>query len=136
MSKLNTAEKMLAAGYGKIMHKHSYSHSSALFYNPVTKEDFWETVSDADDPRNDKWDLYHMPINEEYLRLYNIEHGIIFIGATVKVFKGRKIPIGTIAKVEKIKPFYDRYGRWCCNYAYFDDGRKTNIANCELVTEA
>ena len=135
--KPNTAEEMRQAGFGKIWQDASGNFICASFYNPVTKEHFTKCVRDYDyaDCSRDNDELYYMSIDTEILRQWNIDNGIIFEGATVEVFKGRKIPIGTIAKVEKIKPFYDRYGRWCCNYVYFEDGRKTNIDNCKLVTE-
>ena len=44
-------------------------------------------------------------------------NGEILFGDEVKVVKGRKVPIGTIANVKAIYPYHDRYGRWVCDYA-------------------
>ena len=52
-----------------------------------------------------------------------------FWGDEVKVVKGRKVPVGTIANVKEIRPYYDRYHRWVCDYAYLDNGMKTNVNN-------
>lgn len=130
-----TVEEMRAAGYGKIGMDYSCSHTRATFYNPDTEDCLSMTVSDADDPRNDNWELYRVPINAEYLRISRIRAGIIFEGATVEVFKGWKVPVGTIAVVKKITPWYDRYRRWQCDYAHLSNGTKTNVKNCRLKME-
>jgi len=43
------------------------------------------------------------------------------------------VPKGTIATVKSIRPYYDRYGRWIADYAYFTDGQRTNLENCRLL---
>lgn len=130
-----TRQDVINAGFGKIGMDFSCNHTRAFFYNPTTRKHVSMIVTDADDPRRDNWELYRMPINTEFERLWNIHNGIIFEGATVEVFKGRKVPVGTIAVVEKIKPWYDRYGRWQCNYAYLSNGMRTNTSNCRLHME-
>lgn len=131
-----TAEKMRQAGFGKIGQDTSGDFICAAFYNPVTKEHFTECVRDYDyaDCSRDNDELYYMSIDTEILRQWNIDNGIIFVGAVVEVFKGRKVPIGTIATVEKIKPWYDRYGREQCKYAYLSNGMKTNVNNCRFAS--
>ena len=109
----------------------------AAFYNPDTEEFFDKIVWDIDDIRldNDKeTQIYRfMPINKKVRYLWLHRAGVIQEGDTVKVVKGRKVPIGTIATVKEIKPFYDRYRRWQADYLYLDNGMKTNINNCVLA---
>ena len=110
----------------------------ATFYNPDTRESMVETVRDYDyeDRRNDNDELYYMPIDQSVRKTWLHHNGKILEGDTVEVFKGRKIRIGTIAKVRKIQPYNDKYGRWVCDYAYFDDGQRTNVTNCRLLVTA
>ena len=107
------------------------------FWNPDTKESFSKITWDIDRPYiNDDEEveiLRYLPINKEMRRAWKHEAGIIQTEDTIKVVKGRKVPIGTIAKVLEIKPFYDRYHRWQADYVYLDNGMKTNIDNCVLV---
>lgn len=133
--RFETVNEVRESGYGKIGMSHSCSFTRAFFYNPTTKDYVSMTVSDLDDPRRDNWELFHMSIDTEILRQFNIDNGIIFEGATVEVFKGRKVPIGTIAVVEKFSEWYDRYGRSQCTYAHLSNGMKTNVNNCRLVME-
>ena len=119
------------------VHTSGYSLTIATFYNPITKESFSKKIWDIDDDRllwdEDIQELYNMPIDKEVQRMYYHHDGKILDGDIVKVVKGRKIPIGYIGKVEKIKPFYDKYKRWQADYIYFVDGKKTNINNCVLI---
>ena len=107
----------------------------AYFYNPVTKEHRSKCVRDWDyaDESRDIPELYHMAVNKEVRRQYRKDNGIISVGDTVKVVKGRKIPVGTVAVVQEIKPWHDRYGRRQATYLYFTDGTRTNINNCVLM---
>lgn len=114
-----------------------FSITTAVFYNPTTKETFSRIVWDIDNPQIERDPetsiLYHMPINEQARRQWLHYRGVIQEGDAVKVVKGRKVPIGTIATVKSIKPFYDGYGRQQALYLYFDNGMKTNIHNCILA---
>lgn len=107
------------------------------FYNPDTKEVFTKITWDIDRPYiNDDEEietLRYLTIDTTIRRMWLRENGIIQKGDSVKVIKGRKVPIGTVAKVLEIKPFYDRYHRWQANYVYFDNGMKTNVNNCVLI---
>lgn len=107
----------------------------ATFYNPVTKEYKSKCVRDYDyaDRSRDIDELYYMPVNKEVRRQYRKDNGIISVGDTVKVVKGRKVPVGTVAVVQEIKPWHDRYGRRQATYLYFTDGTRTNANNCVLV---
>ncbi len=111
------------------------SYVVAYLFNPETKEEKSFCVRDYDycDCSRDNDDLYNLPINEEVRRLYLRHHGIISAGDTVRVVKGRKIPIGTVATVERIYDWRDAYGRIQTVYAVFTNGLKTNINNCVLV---
>lgn len=107
------------------------------FYNPETKETFTKITWDIDRPYiNDNEEieiLRYLIIDEEVRKIWLHENGIIQEGDTIKVIKGRKIPIGTIGKVTKIKPWYDKYHRHQADYVYLDNGMKTNVNNCMLV---
>lgn len=122
-------------GWYKVKEDFTCTRTYGIFYNPTTREVDSEVESDSDDFRNDNWYLYDYPINAEVAELYRKRSGVIKEGDTVKVVKGRKVPIGTIAVVAKIYPFYDKYHRWQCDYVYFKGGGKTNKANCELIFE-
>ena len=104
------------------------------FFNPITKEEYTEVVRDYEysDCSRDKDDLYFLEINEEIRREWQHKHGIILVGDTVQVVKGRKIPVGTVAKVVKKQPYLDKYGREQAIYLYFDSGARTNEENCIL----
>lgn len=107
------------------------------FWNPETKECFTKITWDIDRPYvNDDEDveiLRYLPINKEMRRLWKHEAGIVQTEDTIKVVKGRKVPIGTIARVVEIRPFYDKYHRWQADYVYLDNGMKTNVNNCILI---
>ena len=111
------------------------TYVTALLYNPITGESMSKCVRDYDDEdgSRDNDALYDMPIDEQARTAYMHSIGEIVAGDIVEVYKGRKIPIGTRAKVAYIKPWRDIYGRIQTIYAYFDDGRKTSTANCRLI---
>lgn len=107
------------------------------FYNPDTKESFSRITWDIDRPYiNDDEELEilrYLPINYEVRKAWMHNNGTILEGDMVEVYKGRKLPVGYIGVVDKIKPFRDKYGRWQADYIYFKDGQKTNYNNCKLV---
>lgn len=107
------------------------------FFNPVTKEYKSEVLRDYDyaDCSRDNDELYYMEIDEEARKAWQHHRGIILVGDKAKVVKGRTIEHGFIGTVKDIRKYTDRYGRFIANYAYFTDGRKINVANCELVME-
>ena len=108
------------------------------FYNPTTKEVFTKITWDIDRPYiNDDEEieiLRYLLINKDMRYKWLHEQGIVQLGDIIEVYKGRKVPKGTIAKVTDIKPYYDCYRRWQCDYAYLDNGMKTNINNCKLAS--
>lgn len=122
-------------GFYKV-NESGYSLTSATFYNPDTNEKFTKIVWDNDDDRllydKELQILRFLPINEEIKKMYLHSIGILQVGDVIEVYKGRKVPKGTVAKITDIKPYYDRYGRNQCDYAYLDNGMKTNIENCKL----
>lgn len=107
------------------------------FWNPETKESFSKITWDIDRPYiNDDEEieiLRYLPINKDVRSAWLHYNGIIQVNDVVEVVKGRKVPIGTIAKVIDKKPYKDRYGRTQVIYLYFDNGMKTNEDNCRLV---
>lgn len=107
----------------------------ALFVNPITWEHYTQCVRDYDysDCSRDNDELYYMPIDEEVANAWRKHIGIVGAGDVVRVVKGRKIPIGTIAKVERVFDYKDRYGRVVNTYAVFEDGSKTSVYNCEII---
>lgn len=120
------------------------SYVVGLFVNPITWETKTETLRDYDysDCRNDNDELYYMPIDYEvkeayrkHLALTSGNDGGYFAapGDVVEVFKGRKIPVGTIAKIERIFDYKDCYGRVVTTYAVFEDGRKTSVGNLRVI---
>jgi len=125
---------MLENKFYKVSHEGG-TFVTATFYNPVTNEVNSCCVRDYDyaDGSHDNDELYYMEINEEARRAFLHSRGIILEGDTVRVVKGRTIEHGFIGTVRKICDFNDRYGRWVATYAYFVEGGKINVANCELV---
>ena len=111
------------------------SYIVAYFFNPATKETISTCVRDYDyfDCSRDNDELYYMPIDQAAAELYRKHIGIIAAGDTVRVVKGRKVPIGTVARVARVFDYRDCYGRTVATYAVFDDGRKTSVSNCEIV---
>ena len=112
----------------------------ALFYNPVTHETKTKVARDYDysDCSRDNDEVYYMPINQEALTAYrkylsSQDGGYVEAGDIVEVFKGRKIPVGTVAKVVRVYDWRDSYGRVQTTYAVFEDGRKTSVWNCRIV---
>lgn len=128
-------EYRLPKGFYKVHQSPGGTLICATFFNPDTKESFHCVVRDYDysDCSRDREELYQVPTNESARRVYLHHNGAILEGDTIKVVKGRKVPIGTIAKVRAIYDFHDKYGRFQCRYVYFEGGGKTNIDNCELV---
>lgn len=110
---------------------------TCTFYNPETKESFSRITWDIDRPYiNDDEEievLRYLPLSEDVRKQWLHNAGVIQIGDTIEVFKGRKVPKGTIGKVLDIRPYNDIYGRWQCDYAYLDNGMRTNINNCKLA---
>lgn len=111
------------------------SYVVALFFNPTTKETYTKRVRDYDydDCRNDDDELYCMPIDEAVAEIYRKHIGIVAVGDTVEVIKGRKIPHGTIGKVVRVYDWKDCYGRVQSTYAVFEDGSKTSVYNCRII---
>lgn len=107
----------------------------ATFFNPETKESFTKCVRDYDysDCSRDDDELYYMEINEAARRAWLRHNGVIQIGDAVKVVKGRKVPVGTVAIVSDITKWRDQYGRVQTIYAVLDNGMKTNIDNCVIA---
>lgn len=129
-----TADTLTAAGYYKV-ELTGGSLISAIFFNPATKEIKHIIVRDYDYEKDvkDNDELYFLPIDESARREYLHYNGIICIDDQIEIYKGRKYPAGTTGRVTKIKPYYDRYNRFICNYLYLDNGCKVSADNCRLM---
>lgn len=123
-------------GYYKVLQEGG-NYVIATFYNPNTKETITKCVRDYDysDCSRDDDELYFMEINKDIQRIYYHDKGMILEGDKARVIKGRTLKHGYIGTVQKIKEYKDKYGRWLADYIYFEDGKKINIKNCELVME-
>jgi len=113
------------------------TYVTGMFFNPITGEEKCELLRDYDysDCSRDNDELYYMPIDEDIRTIWLHSRGVILVGDSVRVVKGRTIEKGFIGTVKTIKKYTDRYGRWIADYVYFTDGRKINKANCELVVD-
>jgi hypothetical protein len=111
-----------------------FSLTVATFFNPSTKEIRREIIWDFDDPSRYETPEYvalrEMDIDQTALAEYRRLNGVIVVGCTIKVVKGRKVPVGTVATVTDIKPWKDAFGRVQCTYAYLSNGMRTSIDNC------
>lgn len=105
------------------------------FYNPTTGETVSGCVRDYDysDGSRDIDELYYLPIDEANRVKWLHSLGQILTGDVVQVVKGRKVPHGTTGKVNKIYPYYDKYGRKVADYVCIEGGYRTNVNNCVLL---
>ena len=89
------------------------TYVTAIFFNPCTLEEYTQCVRDYDysDCSRDDDELYYMDIDRNAERAWKHHNGEILWGDEVKVVKGRKVPVGTIANVKEIRPYYDCYHR-------------------------
>ena len=125
---------MLENGFYKVA-ENGFSTTKAIFFNPDTLETYSVTVWDNDDYRVEREHEveYNERIDDDVRRIYLKHIGVISEGDMVEVYKGRKVPIGTKAKVVRIQPWYDNYHRLKANYAVLDNGMRTNINNCRAI---
>ena len=121
-------------GYKKVAHNGG-TFVTATFYNPDTGHEIMGCVRDYDyaDGSRDIDELYYMEIDEEARTQWFHSKGVILVGDTIEVIKGRKVKVGTVAVVTNKRVIKDRYGRWIANYVVLDNGEQTNIDNCRLV---
>lgn len=129
------AQSLIESGFRKVAQDTDGTIINAYFFNPSTGLDYTVCVRDFDydDKRRDNDTLYFMSIDEVARKAWRRHKGIVSVGDTVEVYKGRKVPRGTIAVVVDEYPYYDCYGRWRAHYVVLDNGMKTNICNCRLV---
>lgn len=125
---------MIKEGFKKVCESGS-SYVVARFFNPETKEEYTQCVRDYDyaDGSRDDDEAYNAPIDEDAVNAWKKFHGIVRIGDTVKVVKGRKVPLGTVGEVKDIYDWRDCYGRIQCIYVVLDNGQRTNINNVAIV---
>ena len=108
---------------------------TAILYNILTGEQVSIVTRDYDysDCSRDNEYWYAAQIDHDAQIAYFRKNAIIYPGAAVLVVKGRKIPVGTVGTVEKIRPVYDCYRRHVADYVVFPDGQQTNIDNCIMI---
>ena len=136
MKQINYNETLDVTNFYKV-NENGGCYITGTFYNPDTDEYFDTCIRDYDyaDKSRDKDELYYKPFNEEVAKMFYHKFGKIYVGDTVEVYKGRKVPKGTIGTVNKIYDWKDQYGRTQATYVVFNDGTKTNINNCRLIVE-
>ncbi len=107
----------------------------ATFFNPTTNEEYTHCVRDYDysDCSRDDDEAYNMEIREDARRAWLRHHGVVQTGDTVKVVRGRKVPVGTVAVVVDVTKWSDRYGRVQTVYAHLNNGMRTSVTNCEIL---
>lgn len=143
--KLSDGQYMTKDGFFKIKTDNTcrYSTIHETFYNPVINEIREQFVHGLDDYELNRMyeGLYNMPYctdlqviayYEKEDRKIKHKNGVLLNGDTVKIIKGRKIPVGTLKTFKEIQVWKDKYGRNQTYYAIFTDGTKTNIDNCIL----
>lgn len=81
--------------------------------------------------------IHDAPVDEDALRDYAIHRNIVSVHAIVRVAKGRKVPVGTVGTVTRIRDIHDRYGRHVATYADLkaEDGNRhsTSIENLTVI---
>ena len=82
-------------------------------------------------------DYHPEMLSLDALRDFNIHEGVVFKGAEVRVDRGRKVPVGTVGVVSRIRDVHDRYGRPVATYADIvsEDGSRhsTSIENLVVL---
>lgn len=134
---IETVEKLAEYGFEKYGYEfggqmvHHYWYSEQLDATWGCKVRDYEYTAEYDNEI-----LYDLPWSsrkDEIEKMLRRRAGVVQVGDTIEVFKGRKVPKGTIAKVVSLKDWHDQYGRWRCTYAHLDDGQRTNVSNCRIV---
>lgn len=125
---------MIREGFKKVAESGG-TYVVARFFNPETKEEYGQCVRDYDydDCRNDDDEAYYAPIDEDARREWLHFNGHVVVGDTVKVVRGRKVPIGTVGVIDRIYDWKDCYGRVQTTYVVLEDGQRTSIANVVLA---
>lgn len=112
------------------------SYITATLFNVVTGEEAHVSIRDYDRACVDDCDApewYDRAIDHDARRAWCRKNFVITDGSRVAVVKGRKIELGYVGVVERIRKVRDRYGRHVADYVVFEDGRATNVTNCVLV---
>ena len=124
-------------GFYKVEENSGATLTDATFFNPYTGEHFNAIVRDTDGHMEDEFseELYDMSVNREAKWLWRRSNKIVQEGDSIRVVKGKTIAHGTEAKVRKVYPMKDRYGRWVADYAYLDNGEKINVNNIKILED-
>ena len=131
---VNTSGRLMRDGWRKVAESGG-SYSIATLFNVNTAESASVCVYDYDDPRNEDDFWRNVAIDKDARLAWNKANGVVAEGLMARVVKGRKVPLGFVGRVAKIRKVYDRYDRWVANYAVFEDGTSTNVTNCVLAEE-
>ena len=95
---------------------------AALFLDGHT-EVFWE---------EDYATLWNLPrANEEQRNYYRLRHGFLLEGDSVKVVRGRKLPIGMTSKIKGFNIYQVTDSSVRIPYVILEGGKKTRIRNIE-----
>ena len=135
-------------GFYKIGEDVSGSLVSVIMFNPDTCETERFVVEDyeyqyLDGPffaktlsvmtEEEMYQLRCAPIDEWARREWCKYENHVEEGCVVEVFKGRKVPIGTVGEVVAIEAIYDNYGRQVGTRAVLADGQKTSVDNLNVI---
>jgi len=124
-------------GFYKVAEHSGATLTDATFFNPYTGEHFTKIVRDTDGHMADDFgdELYDMSINREAKWLWNRSNKIVQEGDTVRVVKGKTLAHGAEAKVKRVAPIKDRYGRKVADYAFLENGEKINVSNVKILED-
>ena len=82
-------------------------------------------------------EVLYKQLKEEETRILLESKNIPYIGSKVEVYKGRKVPKGTVGIIKSFQDYKDKYGRVQTCYALIETENgelvKTNELNCRLI---
>lgn len=115
----------MISGFYKVNEITYSDYTQGIFFNPKTKEEFGMIL--------DGVSIFSLePINDYVRSIWNKEREIV-LGDTVKVVRGKKIPVNTVGTVTRIYPIYNKYNNKVCDYIEIDGIFSTNRDNLRLV---
>ena len=88
-------------------------------------------------PVDKEAEILYKKLKEEETRILLESKDIPYIGSKVEVYKGRKVPKGTVSIITGFQDYKDCYGRVQTCYAIIETKNgelvKTNELNCRLI---
>ena len=98
---------------------------------------FEEAIYIQNMPVDKEAEILYKKIKEDEKRVFLESKDIPYIGSKVEVFKGRKIPKGTVGIIKSFQNYKDKYDRVQTCYALIETENgelvKTNELNCRLI---